>query len=257
MTTSAPTGIGNEPPPNITEDNPFDDLACAQDVYFSGWLVPVHLVAVDGNELEQKWTVQEAKDKSGANAVYAGQKLVEGMVYTFEAEKRSAFATFYELFRKFKPGAPGGSATGTGGAATAAGGTADANTQASSNAGASGTVGVAVGGTGKTSADGWPSIATAAGPKAPTLSIRNLYANFIGVTNVGMKKWKGPYVTSTRSWRVDLTLIQVKPPKQITGGKAGPAQAGSQWATAGATPATPADNAANAKKGAVAATANT
>jgi hypothetical protein len=223
-------------------ENPFDDPNCVRRVELSGWVVPAFLVAVDGNELEQKWTVQEAKDKSGATAVWNGQKLVEGLVYTLEAPDRERFASLQVLFDKLKP--PPGGSTGGGGSNPAA-----TPTGFTSGSGSTGTPQGAATPSGFSSAGSAPTAAAdakakgnAGSAKPPTVTIKNLYANAIGVVEVGMKKWKGPYQTKTLSWRVDLTLIQVAPSTKAAGGPANPGLPAG-WTSGTATPKDNADKA--------------
>src|SRR5690606_3568534 len=72
--------------------------------------------------------------------------------------------------------------------------------------------------------DGFPNNkpATNVGPRPPTLPIDNPLLAFIGVTAIARKKWKGPYNTETNSWRVDLTVIQNKPPTPAGVGQQSP-----------------------------------
>ncbi len=63
------------------------------------------------------------------------------------------------------------------------------------------------------------------GPFPPTLTIVNAFANYIGLTAINRKKWKGPYPYGTNSWRVDVTLIQSSPPTPAGTGTQDPAKA--------------------------------
>ncbi len=214
----------------MTWPNPYDDPDAYRLLYLGGWLVPALVVAVDGVEIKQKWTVQQAKDKSGATAVWNGTDLVESLVYTLEAPRRELFASLEAVYRKLAPPA-GGSTAGGPGATTptgfnsgnqSAGGTAAATPAATASTPSATPTGFSSGGA-PSAADTAAKAGAAGAPKPPSVTIRNAFANNIGVVAVGMKTWKGPYVTKGISWRVDLGVIQVKASTKVNGGPANPA----------------------------------
>lgn len=60
--------------------------------------------------------------------------------------------------------------------------------------------------------------------RPPTQPIRNPFVNFVGVDKVSRRKWAGPYQVQGFNFRVDLTMIQYKPPILIPAGPAEPAK---------------------------------
>ena len=60
------------------------------------------------------------------------------------------------------------------------------------------------------------------GPKPPTLSVKNGYLNYIGITAISRKSWDGPKATPTNSYRVILEVVSQKDPTPAAVGAAAP-----------------------------------
>ncbi len=60
------------------------------------------------------------------------------------------------------------------------------------------------------------------GLRPPTLSIDNPLLAWIGLTAISRKEWDGPKNVAGNSWKVDLTVIQSKPPVPAGTGAQGP-----------------------------------
>lgn len=227
--------------------SPWENPEFWQNVKLGGRLIKAPLVAIDGVEIEDEWQEQKASGTSGATNVFKGTKSPAAPTLTFEAVGEDDFADLREIWDLLAPRAgSGGNGTGAGAspgtaaygkqftkATSAASSTTptgssldDLLAQAQSalaalQSGASSTSATSSG-AGSSSSSSSTSATPNPGPKPPTLSIENGFVNYIGITAVSRKKWKGPYVTPTLSYRVDVTLVPQKEPARAAVGVAAP-----------------------------------
>lgn len=224
--------------------NPYREPGPWGEVKIGGRLIVAHLVAIDGAEIEDEYNVQRPIGQSGAVAVFKGTKIAELITLTFEGYDEASFDDLWTLWEMMRPvpGTGGGTGTPKG----------SQFYQAPTKGQVDGTTQQLPPGSGlptNTTADGWPKNATASpnpGPRPPTLTIENPALAWIGVTAISRKKWKGPYWRAeVGSWRVDLTVIQAKPPTPANVGAQPPA--GAQYAGAAQSKDGAASNASAAK----------
>lgn len=225
--------------------SPWENPDFWQTVKLGGRLIKATLVAIDGNEIEDEWQEQKASGTSGATNVFKGTKSPNAPTLTLEAVDEGDFADLREIWDLLAPKA-GGGANGTGagaspGTAAYGKGFTKASSPASSAAPTgsslddllaqaqsalaalqSGASAAAATASGASSSSSSSSSTPNPGPKPPTLSIENGFVNYIGITAVSRKKWKGPYVTATNSYRVDITLVPQKEPSRAAVGVAAP-----------------------------------
>ncbi len=217
-------------------------------VTIGGRPVKATLVAVDGVEIEDEWSEQKPTGKSGATNVFKGTKAPAPVDLTFETSDRDEVEEWDDLRELWdllapKPGSGGnGSGNTTGSKGSAAYGKGFVHTSTNTDPAPTATpqallaqaqaalAAVQSGANTAAAAAGAPpaSSATAAaaqpnpGPKPPTLSIVNGYVNYIGITAISRKKWKGPYVTPTNSHRVTITVIAQRDPTPAAVGASSP-----------------------------------
>jgi len=227
--------------------NPWDDREFFQRCKIGGRPVLANLVAIDGNEIEDEWNEQRSTGQSGARNIFRGTKPAGPAKLTFEIagdtleDLRAQWDDLRIHWENLAPkagsgtngqgatiGSPGSAAYGKGyvllttnndpkvstspedllkqAQAQLAAVQSGANT-AASTPGAPASVNVA---------------ALAPGPKPPTLSLTNGYFNYVGITSISRKKWKGPYPTATNAMRVDLELVLQKDPVPAAVGASAP-----------------------------------
>lgn len=237
------------------EANPHREPGAFGVVLFNGRDFGHLIYDADGLEIEDEWNVQRPVGSSGAVAVFKGTKVAESITFFLESTTAEEFDDLRDLWDMFAPKAT----SGTGTAAPTLGSTYGIGSPAAKDTPAGGATPPAGGftipsgtkGGTSTDADGFPNSKAAGnvGPRPPTVTVEFELAKFIGVLAVARKKWKGPKNTDTNSWRVELTVIQNKPPTPAGVGQQSAAK-GSQF-TQGATksqadPGTPLGGAAAA-----------
>lgn len=227
--------------------SPFTNPDYYQRVRIGGLLIAsADLVEVDGIKIEDEWSEQKPTGSSGATNVFKGTKPVAAVKLTFEAIDEDGFQELRAVWDLLapKPGSGGngsGNTTGSPGSAAASytkstgspGGSQTAEqalaaaekafsavgattTTSSSSSSGTGTIPGITGGSTTTTATPNP------GPKPPTLSVKNGYLNYIGVTAISRKSWEGPKVTATNSYRVIIEVVQQKDPTPAAVGASSP-----------------------------------
>lgn len=234
--------------------NPWDDPDYFRNVVIGGRPVLASLVAIDGNEISAEWTAQKPTGNSGATNVFKGMNPAGPGKLTFEIcgdtpeQLRAEWNDLRDFYEMFQP-VPGLGGNGTGNTTGSKGsaaygqqwtnGTSAASSAVStspedllkqaqqalaavqSGANTATTPGASA------SAAGTSTTANAAalpnpGPRPPTLSLKNGYFNYVGITSISMSKWKGPYPTATLSMRVDIDVVTQKDPVPAAVGAASP-----------------------------------
>ena len=92
--------------------NPYRDAKPWGRVKIGGREIVAVLKLIDGNEIEDEWNVQKGTNTNKATAVYRGEKLIEGVVLTFEATDEESFDDLAELWAMLAPAKIGGAAGG-------------------------------------------------------------------------------------------------------------------------------------------------
>lgn len=226
--------------------NPWNSPSYYQNVKIGGRLIKASLVAIDGVEIEDDWKEQRSTGNSGATYNYQGTKPPAFVTLTFEAVSEEEFEDLRDTWHVLEPkpgsgasgggataGSPGSSAYGKQFMRTSSSGSARSDASPSPEqllAQATQALAALQNGTATTPAASTPAPANAKpatpapspGPKPPTLSIENGYVNYIGITAISRKKWKGPYATPTNSFRVDLTVVSQKESTKAAVGAASP-----------------------------------
>lgn len=225
--------------------NPWDSPEFFQTVIIGGRPIRASLVAIDGLEIEDEWKEQKPTGNSGATNVFMGTKSAAPVDLTFEMVDGGEWDDLRDIWDMLapKPGSGGnGSGATTGSPGSAAAGKqyvkatspdspqvavtpqsllAQAQAQlAAVQSGAN--VATPAGSTAAASSSSKAAAQPNPGPKPPTLSIVNGRVNYIGITSISRKKWKGPYVTATNSERVTITVIPQKDPTPAAVGKSSP-----------------------------------
>lgn len=249
--------------------SPFTHPDFYQRVRIGGLLIQhADLVEVDGIKIEDEWNEQKPTGSSGATNVFKGTKPAGPGKLTFEATDEASFQELRVVWNLLAPkpasgGNGSGNTTGSPGSA-AASYTAGSGSPGGSTQGASAESLLASAQSALASLSTPPPTAAAAtsttsssastatpspGPKPPTLSIRNGYLNYIGITAISRKSWEGPKPTATNSYRVVIEVVTQKDPVPAAVGASSPKTAdnpGQQYASQGGGSAT-ADPASSAK----------
>lgn len=224
-----------------TFPSPFTNPDYYQRVRIGGLLISdADLVEVDGNKIEDEWNEQKPTGSSGATNVFKGTKSPGPVKLTFEAVDEDGFQELRRVWDLLAPkpnsgGSGSGATTGSPGSAAASytsstgspGGNASAESvlaqaqaalAALNNPTPAASTSTSSGGASSTTATATPS----PGPKPPTLSIKNGYLNYIGITAISRKSWEGPKPTNTNSYRVILEVVNQKAPVPAAVGASAP-----------------------------------
>lgn len=202
-----------------------------RDVKIGGRRILASLVAVNGIRIEDDWNEQRATNMSGATYVFRGTKPAGPIRLTFVAVSQAELDDLREVYEMLAPKA-GAAATPSGGTQGSAGSSAYgkqfyqakspsspqvstsssaaallAQAQAALAAAQSGAVDPTVAATPST-----PVSVLTPGPKPPTLSIENGYANYVGITAVSRKTWEGPVPNATNGDEVTIELVPQRAP---------------------------------------------
>lgn len=226
--------------------NPFEDRELFGTVIIGGRPIKATLVAIDGVEIEDEWKEQKPTGNTGATNVFMGTKAPAPVDLTFEMVDVPDWNDLREVWDQLAP-VPGSGGNGSGGSVGSPGSAAagkqyvQAKSPASSQVStkpedllktAQQALAAVNSGANTAAATGAPTASGAAaakptpalnpGPKPPTLSIVNGWVNYIGITAISRKKWKGPYITATNSARVTITVIPQKAPTPAAVGASSP-----------------------------------
>lgn len=229
--------------------NPWDNPEYFQRIVIGGRPIKATLVAIDGVEIEDEWSEQRPTGNSGATNVFKGTKPPGPVTLTLEIagdsidELRDEWDDLREVWELLAP-KPGSGVNGTGATTGSPGSAAygkqfmQAKSPTSSQVSTSpedllkqAQQSLAALQSGAASAAASPATSSSAttakpapspGPRPPTLSISNGYLNYVGITAISRKKWKGPYPTPTNSQRVDITVVNQKEPVKAAVGAASP-----------------------------------
>lgn len=203
--------------------NPYEDATPWGSLKIGGLLIcnPLdilspQLISIEGLEVEDEYNIQRPIGQSYAVAVFKGTKLIEGVMLAIEAPTKESFAALWDLWLLLAP-APGSNTSPT-----------FTQVQVVPET----TTGDGVGGSTASAlppeddgadVDGWPKYPVFnIGPKPPTLSIEIPQMSWVGMHACSRKKWKGPtWRESGGSWRVELTVIQARPPVRANVGAQG------------------------------------
>lgn len=223
--------------------NPWDNPDFFQRVKIGGRPIKANLTKINGNKVEDDWTVQRPLGQSGATNVFKGTKPAGPAVLTFliAGDTREQFVEEWddlrELYEMMAP-KPGSGGAGTGATKGQPGSAAYAkgyvNHSSNDNPAPTATAEdllksaqaalkqLAAGGPAAASPTSAGPIASilSPGPKPPTLSIENGYLNYVGITAVSRKSWDGPRPTDTNGQEVDIEVVLQKAPVKAAVGAA-------------------------------------